>query len=281
MSLYGSIKEIQKNTEKLYLKLEQRFSGNSIIRELWSKMAQDLSQQIDSLHELPKSFWIHLKNDQGKLLATIQAEVKPHTIDKTEDLSLSECIENAIHSEEAIILKIYVPLIRNLRKNWTGQELDFYIMVKAHIVRIKRVAQSFSGDPIVIQHAATLFQTFEKEIQEPEVDIRQLLKPARKARPARKRTVAKSRKTAAGKKTVKATKKSTASAKPAKKTAKPAPKSVKQAKKTAKTASESKSKTKKATNKKSSTLINRSKIRRSRTKSLVEKTGPRRRRAQR
>ncbi len=181
MSLYNSIKGIQKNFEKIYLVIEKRFSGNIAIKDLWSNMARDVSQQIESLQELPRSFWIHLKKEQETLLKSIKTEVKLQDFDN-EDLSLSECIEYAIRSEEAMILKIYVPLIRNLRKNWSGRELDFYIMVKAHIVRFRRVAESFSGDPAVQKQAMLLLQKFEKEVQEPEVDIQQLLKPSRRAR---------------------------------------------------------------------------------------------------
>jgi hypothetical protein len=193
MSLYGSIKEVQRTTEKFYLKLEQRFRGNKLIAELWSQMAQDVSQQIVNLHELPKSFWIHLKKDQDTLLNTIKTEVTPQNIENTSELSLSDCIESAIRSEEAIILKIYVPIIRNLRKNWTGRELDFYIMVKAHTVRIKRVAEAFSGDPIVLQHSSLLFQRFEKEIQEPEVEVILKKRPARKSGSSRAKAVLKAK----------------------------------------------------------------------------------------
>ena len=70
-----------------------------------------------------------------------------------------------------------------MRKNWTGQALNFYIMVKAHIVGIKRVAEAFSGDPMVMRHATLLFQRFEKEIQEPEVEIIQKIKAASKRKP--------------------------------------------------------------------------------------------------
>jgi hypothetical protein len=181
MSLYGSIKEVQSTTEKFYLKLEQRFRGNKLISQLWGQMAQDVSRQIVNLHDLPKSFWTHLKKDQRTLPKTIKTEVTPQNIENTSELSLSECIESAIRSEEAIILKIYVPIIRNLRKDWTGQALDFYIMVKAHTVRIKRVAEAFSGDPVVLQHSSLLFQSFEKEIQEPEVEVILKKRPARKS----------------------------------------------------------------------------------------------------
>lgn len=184
MSLYGSIKEVQSGIEKLYLKLEQRFNENKLISHLWSQMAQDVSRQIHSLHDLPKSFWSRLKKDQVELIETITAEIKSQSSETEKDLSLSNCIDIAIRSEEVIILKIYVPLIRNLRKNWTGQALEFYIIVKAHIVRIKRIAEAYSGDPVVLQHSTLLFHGFEKEIQEPDIETIQKIKSARRRRRA-------------------------------------------------------------------------------------------------
>ena len=192
MSLYSSIKAIQKNIEKTYLIVEKRFSSNRAIQDLWSRMAMDVSRQIDSLQELPKSFWIRLKKDQEELLGTIKKEIRLQSFDDSEDLLLSDCIQKAIDSEEAIILKIYVPLIRNLRKNWSGQELNFYIMVKAHIVRFRTAAQSYSGDPEVLQRAVNLIERFEKEVQEPEIDLTRILKPVHKTKKPRVKSVPKS-----------------------------------------------------------------------------------------
>jgi hypothetical protein len=245
MSLYGSIREVQNTTEKFYLNLEQRFSENKLVKKLWSQMAQDISQQIASLHDLPQSFWAQLKKDQDELLKTIQTGIKPQNIENALGLSLSGCIESAIHSEEAIILKIYVPLIRNLRKDWTGQALDFYIMVKAHIVRIKRVAEAFSGDPVVWQYSSLLFQSFEKEVQEPEVEIIQKIKPAAKSRIRRENKTKKPESTQ-----------------------KPKAKSVSKAKQ-------------KKSSKQSQSVIARAKRRRSPAKPIVEKSDLRRRRARR
>ena len=313
MSLYGSIKEVQSTTEKFYLKLEQRFRGNKLISQLWGQMAQDVSRQIVNLHDLPKSFWTHLKKDQRTLPKTIKNEVTPQNIENTSELSLSECIESAIRSEEAIILKIYVPIIRNLRKNWTGQALDFYIMVKAHTVRIKRVAEAFSGDPVVLQHSSLLFQRFEKEIQEPEVEVILKKRPARKSgsdrakkakKPQQKPKIKVKLKAASKAKTAPKTKvKPKAASKPktAPKTkvkskaaskAKTAPKTKVKSKtaskpKTAprtkvksKAASKAKTAPKKSKKQKQSPT-NRSKMRRSRSKPPVKKTSLRRSRAQR
>ncbi|MEJ2110542.1 MAG: hypothetical protein P8Z37_11655 [Acidobacteriota bacterium] len=249
MSLYGSIKSTQKTIEKLYLNMEERFIENKAIRKIWSEMARDVSQQIDSLHELPRTFWIRLKKEQAELLNIIQKEIILQTIGNKEDLSLSECIERAIKSEEALIMKVYVPLIRKLRENWSGRELDFYIMVKAHIVRFKRVADSYSGDPTVLQEAALLAQKFEKEVQEPEIDINKILKPARKAKPIRRKPASSAKKI------------------PTKKAA---------PKKAARTASSSKTGTKQ-----SRSPINRSRRRANRSKPLAEKTELRRKRARR
>ncbi len=69
--------------------------------------------------------------------------------------------------EEPIILKIYAPLTRRLRRAWTELALDFYVMVKAHIARVAQSVQLFSGDPALGQRCALLLQSFEKEVQEP------------------------------------------------------------------------------------------------------------------
>jgi hypothetical protein len=269
MSLYGSIKEVQSTIEKFYLKLEQRFNENKLIMELWNQMAQDVSQQIQSLHELPKSFWTRLQKDQNGLMQTIKTDIKPQDNEFKKDISLSDCIEKAIQSEEAVILKIYVPIIRNLRKNWTGQTLDFYIMVKAHIIRIKRVAEAFSGDPLVMQHSTLLFQGFEKEIQEPDIEIIQKIKHARKSRTVKGKKTAKPKAKTPAKPTVKHKTQATPKPKP-----KAKPKTRTKKKPTVEL------RTKKAAGR-SQSAISRSKMRRSRAKPLVEKTDLRRRRARR
>ncbi|MBN2319412.1 MAG: hypothetical protein JXR49_10065 [Acidobacteria bacterium] len=306
MSLYGSIKEVQNNIEKFYLNLEQRFNENKLISDLWCQMAQDVSQQIQSLHDLPKSFWSRLKKDPVELIKTIKTDIKPQDLEIESDISLSECIDKAIQSEEAIILKIYVPLIRNLRKNWTGQALDFYIMVKAHTVRIKRVAEAFSGDPIVMQHATLLFQGFEKEIQEPDAEIIQKIKSARKNRTvrgkksvkpktqAKSKTRAKTKLKAEAKPKIRAKAKAKAVAKtkpkPASKTRakaepKPAPKTKAQVKSKpkpkAKPGAKVALKTTKPKKQKSRSPVSRSKIHSSRPKPRVEKADVRRRRVRR
>jgi hypothetical protein len=166
MSLYGSITELQHTTVKFYLTLEQRFKENKLIRELWGQMAQDLSQQITSLHDLPKSFWTRFTNDEDGFPESFKSGIKHDHVESKEDRSLMNCIQSAIDAEEEIVLKVYVPIIRSLRKNWTNQALDFYILVNAHLVRIKRASEAFSGNPEIIHRSAQLFQLFEKEIQE-------------------------------------------------------------------------------------------------------------------
>jgi len=172
MSLHGSIKERQNTLVQLYLKLEQRFSENQLIRELWSTMAHDVSQQIQSLDALPQSFWNQLKKDAEALSVEAAESARQQTVDIDETLSLRLCLEQALRIEEPTILKVYVPLIRRLRENLTAPALDFYIMVKAHLTRIARVTQSYSGDPVIIQRSNSLLQVFEKEVQEPHIEVR-------------------------------------------------------------------------------------------------------------
>jgi hypothetical protein len=167
MNLHGSIKELQNTIVQIYLKSEQHFSENSLIRELWSTMAHDVSLQISSMDALPHPFWNQLKQDKDGLSADIADSIRRQNIENEEDLSLKGCFERVLQFEEPTILKIYIPLIRKLRENLTAPALDFYIMVKAHLTRIARVTQSFSGNPVIIQRANQLLQSFEKEVQEP------------------------------------------------------------------------------------------------------------------
>jgi hypothetical protein len=170
MNLHGSISELQNTIVQLYLKLEHRFSENSIIRELWSAMAHDVSQQINSLNALPHSFWNQLKQDQDGFSIEVPESAKHQNVENEEDLSLRSCLEHALNVEEPAILKVYIPLIRGLRENLTAPALEFYIMVKAHLARIARVTESFSGNPAIIQRSRLLLQAFEKEVQEPRVE---------------------------------------------------------------------------------------------------------------
>jgi hypothetical protein len=186
MNLHGSTTELQNTLAQLYLKLEQRFNENRLIRELWSGMAHDILQQVASLKAFPSSFWSQLKKDQdGSMDSNIQS-AKLQIVEKTEDLPLRKCFELALYLEEPMILKVYVPIIRSLRKNWTNTALDFYIMGKAHLARIARVTESFSGDPLTIQRSNLLLQSFEKEVQEPEVVMVEPPKRAAKPAPVKK-----------------------------------------------------------------------------------------------
>ncbi len=172
MNLHGSIKELQNNIVQLYLSLEQRFSENQLVRDLWAAMAHDVSQQIHSLDALPQSFWNQLKKEPDALLMAAAQSARHQIVDAEGDLSLRLCLEQALQLEEPAILKIYVPLIRKLRENLTAPALDFYIVVKAHLARITRVTQSFAGDPVIIQRSNALLQTFEKEVQEQHAEAR-------------------------------------------------------------------------------------------------------------
>ncbi len=169
MNLHGSVTELQNKTVQLYLKLEQRFSENTLVRELWSAMAHDISQQIDSLKALPPSFWQQVVKDQNGSFEASLKSAQPQAVEKTDDISLPASFELVLCFEEPAILKVYVPIIKSLRKNLTVPALDFYIMVKSHLARIVRVTGSFSGNPLAIQRSLLLMQSFEKEIQEPPV----------------------------------------------------------------------------------------------------------------
>jgi hypothetical protein len=193
MNLHGSIKELQSTIVKLYLELEQHFSENHLIRELWNTMAHDVSQHIHSLDALPQSFWSQLKKEPSTLTVEAVESARKQNIEIAGEISLRLCFDRALLLEEPTILKVYIPLIRRLRENLTEPSLDFYIMVKAHLARITRVTQSFSGDPVIIQRANSLLETFEKDVQEHHAELRlpRLPKPQVVQAPAVKAPAAK------------------------------------------------------------------------------------------
>jgi len=171
MNLQGSINENQNVLSGLYLKLKKRFTENALVLDLWDSMESDIGQQIRSLKALPPSFWRQLKQAADAPKPSSPGKNKDHTLEKEEVISLQRSFEIALEAEEPVILQIYVPIIRNLRKNWTSESLDFYILVKAHLARIVRVTESFAGDPLLAQRANILLQAFEKEVQEREEEL--------------------------------------------------------------------------------------------------------------
>ncbi|HSW39264.1 MAG TPA: hypothetical protein VLL97_07210 [Acidobacteriota bacterium] len=168
-SLKSFITEHQNSAYQLYLKLEHRFTENNIIRGQWNAMANDIFLQIESLKAFPQSFWNQIKTDNELLPENNgdKAKTRSLDVDVNDGTSLRRSFEIVLQIEEPMIASIYTPLIRSLRKNWTDAAIDFYILVKAHIVRIVRITESFSGDPHVIQRANLLMHSFEKEVQEP------------------------------------------------------------------------------------------------------------------
>jgi hypothetical protein len=184
MNLQGSITELQDTIIKLYLDLEQGFRENQLVRDLWSAMAQDVTQQKRSMSALPHSFWTKLKDEQDGFSRAV-SEIRKQTNENKEDQSLKSCLERTLIYEEPTTLQLYAPIIRKLREDWTDQALDFYIMVKAHLARITRVTQAFAGDPVVIQRSSLLLQRFEKEVQEPHAIAEPILPKARAPHPPR------------------------------------------------------------------------------------------------
>ncbi len=166
LQLRGPLLKLQRARAKFYSLLQHRFEGNQLISETWSAMARDLEAQAESLKKLPVTFWMALKKQEKELkqAAELSLAMEPDG----SAASLRECLPRSLDLEEPVILKVYAPLIRTLRTVWSERAVDFYVMVKAHIVRIERLIQQYSGDPALGQRCALLLQTFEKEVQEPE-----------------------------------------------------------------------------------------------------------------
>ena len=167
LRLRSPLSKQEKAIARFYLQLRQRFEGNGLVSESWAAMGGDLQAHAESLKKLPSSFWQSLKK-QEKELVRATGLILPREAIKPAS-SLQACLVQMLDIEEPIVLKVYAPLIRRLRSEWTERALDFYVMVKAHIARIARIVQAFSGDPAMSQRCATLFQDFEKGVQEPVV----------------------------------------------------------------------------------------------------------------
>ncbi len=169
MSLSSAIEKLQNSGARLYSELAQYFIENGLIREIWLEMAHAKEQQVASLKSLPPRFWVALKNRQEHLAESVQSCLRPGPCSSTQECTLHKCLERSLEFEGPILQKVYAPLIRQLRTEWTDHALDFYIMIKAHVARLVRVVESFSGDPVLIKNANTLLQDFERDVQTPEV----------------------------------------------------------------------------------------------------------------
>ncbi len=168
MNLRGSIARLQNSGTRFYVAIAQCFSENRLVRDVWLEMAHDEEQQAASLRSLPQGFWSELRHREQGVLEALQACLPVCRSSTHDDHSLQKCLAKTLEFEEPVILKVYSPLIRQLRTEWTNQALDFYIMVKAHLARLLRVIQLFAGDPLLVQRVELLLQNFEKEVQKPE-----------------------------------------------------------------------------------------------------------------
>lgn len=183
MNLKGSIAKLQNSGSRLYLAMAECFSENGLIQNIWLEMAHDEDQQAASLKSLPGAFWNELKQREEGLPDALRSSVPAIEFEREEEHSLQKCLTKTLEFEEPVTLRIYAPLIRQLRTQWTNKALDFYIMVKAHVARLLRVIQSFSGDPVLVQRVGMLLESFEKEVQIP------IALPAPSIKAAKRKTI--------------------------------------------------------------------------------------------
>jgi hypothetical protein len=191
LRLRGALSKLQRATAKYYSQLQQRFEGNNLVSETWAAMGHDLLSQVESLRKLPPSFWQSLKKQEKELIRTAGLILSQDTREKPG--TLQACLTQTLDLEEPVILKICAPIIRRLRSNWTDFALDFYVMVKAHIARLARLVQTYSGDPGLSRRCAILLLNLEKEVQEQveveEVSAKPVPRRATSARRSRKAAV--------------------------------------------------------------------------------------------
>jgi hypothetical protein len=168
MSLQGFIGKLQNASARVYLDLANSFVENGLFRDTLVSMAQDKEEQAKCLKDLPARYWNHHKKEES-LLDVVNECLKQLAKPRNEpSTSMQLALSWAFDLEEPIILKVYAPLIRHLRTEWTDHALDFYILTKAHVAKLARIAQSFSGNPILIQRSMALLDGFEKAVQTPD-----------------------------------------------------------------------------------------------------------------
>jgi len=181
MNLLSVIAGHQNSLLQLYRKLEQRFEENSIIKTLWSEMAGDVSLQIQSLKSFPSSLWTQLKNASDDDFASAVKSISSPTADVA-GISLRDCFETSLALTEPVVLKIYARIVRLLRKNSTAPALNFYILVKAYIARLARTTESYAGDPLLVRRAQLLIAGLEREVQDPDPEIKAIASRALSAK---------------------------------------------------------------------------------------------------
>ncbi len=170
MNLQGSLSKLLKTGSIFYRERARLFDHNPVIRDAWTLLAQDMEQQATGLRGLSASFWREIQALHPGLMDEIRACLASAPRKKDNGtISLQDTLNRALSCEEPIILRVFVPVIRKLRVSWTGRALDFYVIVKAHVTHLDRLVRSYCGDPASHQRAATLLESFEKEVQRPEV----------------------------------------------------------------------------------------------------------------
>jgi hypothetical protein len=171
MSLQGLIRKLQDSCARTYLRLASSFVENGLFRETLASLAQDKEEQAKCLKNLPSKYWSRYKKEKALITAVKDCMAVLQRPESEPDRSMQSILSRAFDFEEPIILKIYAPLIRDLRTEWKDHTLDFYILTKAHVVRLARIAQSFSGNPVIISRSMTLLESFEKAVQAPDLSL--------------------------------------------------------------------------------------------------------------
>lgn len=193
MNLQGSLAKFLKSGSIFYRKRADCFHENQIVRDAWLRLADDMDLQASSLRSVPPAFWTGIEAGQEELIESIGVgfplKGSPRPCDS---VPLQESIGRCLVLEEPVVLRIYAPLIRQLRTHWTSRALDFYVIVKSHVAGLMRLVQTYCGDPALIQRATSLLETFEKDAQEPEFVV--IPKVAKKGKSRKRETAIRAKK---------------------------------------------------------------------------------------
>jgi hypothetical protein len=179
---------LQQDRVNFYLKAAERFTSNPLIHDKWLSIAGGLDAQGGILKNLSPSFWKFL--DEGEAASILEAArqaIGEKGVADSGQVTLREYFTRALELEEPTVTRVYAPIVRDLRVNWTARAMDLYVMVRSHLTQLTRLIEPFCGDPSLCRRCASLADRFEQEIQRPKVVEREMpgSKKARSGKPAK------------------------------------------------------------------------------------------------
>jgi hypothetical protein len=161
---------LQQERIRFYLNAAEKFTANPLIRDKWLAIAGGLDVQGAVLKNLSPSFWKFLNEDEaGSILEAAKQAVALKGPSDSGQVTLHEYLTRTLDLEEPTVTRVYAPIVRDLRANWTARAMDLYVMVRSHLTQLTRLIEPFCGDPSLCRRCSSLADRFDQEIQRSKV----------------------------------------------------------------------------------------------------------------